>query len=49
MGTCRKCNGRGWIEKDAVDFGNPKPKKIKLPCPDCHGTGKTGDPKEMDI
>lgn len=49
MGTCRKCGGTGRIEKPAVDFGNPKPKKITLPCPECHGSGKTRDPKEMDI
>lgn len=49
MATCRRCGGTGWVLKDAVDFGNRKPKKVKVPCRECAGTGRGREPKQMGI
>lgn len=53
MGTCRKCGGTGRVHEPAVDLSKPDgedPRKlITLPCPECHGTGNTRDPEELDV
>lgn len=45
MGACKTCGGRGWVE-DKIDVyeGNRVRKQIvKIPCPNCGGSGNDGD------